>query len=178
VNDGGRASYTRTEGEKMRAYRVQMHNARGKKTADFIQFAADHIEAAEICASRFRTDDETVTRCAEVNPSGTFEAALWAFGALVQEQQLAELVRQYGETNKNSGTPTRRVHMQAWPVKIVEGRKYYNVDVGSSGKYIVTKDTGDIYGIKGYGVIHTGHHFGTLATVGAWQWGGYRAIPA
>ena len=162
----------------MRAYRVQMHNARGKKTAEYIQFAADGAEVDEIVASRFRADCETVTRCVECRAVDESEAALWAFGALVQEQQLAELVRQYGETNKNSGTPTRRVHMQAWPVKIVEGRKYYNVDVGSSGKYMVTKDTGDIYGIKGYGVIHTGHHFGTLATVGAWQWGGYRATPA
>ena len=61
--------------------------------------------------------------------------------------------------------------------KIKVGRKYANVDVGSSGKYMVELATGKIYGIKGYGVIHRGHYYGTLDTIGDYDWSGYTATP-
>jgi hypothetical protein len=48
------------------------------------------------------------------------------------------------------------------------------VDVGRSGKYMVTED-GEIFGIKGYGVIHRGHQYGTLDTIDEWFWGDYTA---
>ena len=67
-------------------------------------------------------------------------------------------------------------HSHDCRVKI--GRKYANVDVGGSGKYMVELSTGKIYGIKGYGVIHRGHQFGTLDTIADWNWSGYRAQPA
>ena len=60
--------------------------------------------------------------------------------------------------------------------RIKMGRKYANVDVGHSGKYMVELTTGAIYGIKGYGVIHRGHHYGTLDTLNEWNWAGYRAF--
>ena len=60
--------------------------------------------------------------------------------------------------------------------RIKIGRKYANVDVGHSGKYMVELATGTIYGIKGYGVIHRGHCFGTLDTIADWNWSGYRAF--
>ena len=56
------------------------------------------------------------------------------------------------------------------------GRKYANVDVGDSGKYMVVLETGDIFGIKGYGVIHRGHHYGTLDTINEWDWAHYTAV--
>ena len=46
--------------------------------------------------------------------------------------------------------------------RIVPGRRYTKVDVGDSGRFMVTDD-GRIFGIKGYGVIHWGHPYGTLA---------------
>jgi hypothetical protein len=162
--------------EVMKAYRVQTRNAGGKKVTDYIQFAETREESEEIANSRFMVDGETVSMCEEVKPQSKFEAALWSMGALIQVETLAQLIKEYGERNEKSGTPTREVHMQAWPVKVVEGRKYINVDVAGSGKYMVTKDSGDIFGIKGYGVIHTGHHFGTLDTLGEWYWGSYRAL--
>ena len=55
------------------------------------------------------------------------------------------------------------------------GRKYANIDFGGSGKYMVNLATGEIFGIKAYGVIHRGHRFGTLDTVNDWDWSGYRA---
>lgn len=57
---------------------------------------------------------------------------------------------------------------------IKEGKKYVKVDVGSSGKYMIDEQ-GNIFGIKAYGVIHRGHHFGTLDTINAYYWGNYRA---
>lgn len=60
--------------------------------------------------------------------------------------------------------------------KIKPGTKYTKVDVGTSGKYMIDNATGEIFGIKGYGVIHRGHRFGTLDTIHEWDWSGYRAV--
>lgn len=57
----------------------------------------------------------------------------------------------------------------------VSGRKYARVDVGTSGRYMVELATGAIYGIKAYGVIHRGHHYGTLDTVADYDWRGAQA---
>ena len=60
------------------------------------------------------------------------------------------------------------------------GSKYARVDIGygpsMSGAYMVELATGDIYGIKGYGVIHRGHRFGNLDTIAEWDWSGYKAV--
>ncbi len=65
----------------------------------------------------------------------------------------------------------------AWVARVKPGRKFTKIDVGSSGKYMVDNETGEIYGIKGYGVVHRGHRYGALETVGQWYWGGYVAFP-
>ena len=66
-----------------------------------------------------------------------------------------------------------------YAVKIHVGRVYTRVDVGPefnmSGKYMVENDTGIIFGIKGYGVVHKGHYYGTLAEIHTYAWGGYTA---
>ena len=76
--------------------------------------------------------------------------------------------------------------MREWPalvgtrdtvVSVKPGRTYTRVDVGGSGKYMVVDATGEIFGIKAYGVIHRGHAYGTLDTIDAWDWSGYRAVP-
>lgn len=97
-----------------------------------------------------------------------FLAGLFALGELLQAGQRAALERS-GYTNIDT------VHFRAWHVWLVEGRKYWNVNVGDSGKYMVDKETGTIYGIKAYGVPHKGHVYGTLATVAEWNWSGYTA---
>lgn len=53
---------------------------------------------------------------------------------------------------------------------IKKGRKYIKIDVGGSGKLMITKN-GEIFGIKAYGVIHRGHYYGTLDTVDDYYWG-------
>lgn len=56
------------------------------------------------------------------------------------------------------------------------GAKYARVDLGGSGRYMVDLATEEIFGIKGYGVIHRGHKFGTLDTIRDWDWSDYQAI--
>ena len=95
--------------------------------------------------------------------------SLEAFRAKVEADQLAELVRKGYDPH---------VHNYAATVK--EGKKYAKVDVGSSGKFMVVMATGEIFGIKAYGVIHKGKRYGTLGTINDWFWGDYspRKAPA
>ena len=71
--------------------------------------------------------------------------------------------------------PARTWKEGNWNVNVHVGKKYTRVDVGSSGRYIVINNTGEIFGIKAYGVIHKGHRYGTLDTIADWYWGGYVA---
>ena len=90
---------------------------------------------------------------------------LEAFRALVEAEQQARL-----------NAAGYDLAFQDYRCSIKIGRKYANIDVGRSGKYMVDLATSEIFGIKGYGVIHRGHRFGTLDTINNWDWSGYRAI--
>jgi hypothetical protein len=67
------------------------------------------------------------------------------------------------------------VHEPQMIFRVKMGGKYAKVDVGTSGRYMVELDTGNIYGIKAYGVIHRGHAYGNLDTIAEWDWSGYKA---
>ncbi len=62
-------------------------------------------------------------------------------------------------------------------VQVIPGKKYTKIDRGPahnmSGMLMVEHGTGNIYGVKGYGVVHKGHPYGTLDTTGDWYWGDY-----
>ena len=49
-------------------------------------------------------------------------------------------------------------------VHVKPATKYTKIDIGGAGRFMVVNETGEIYGIKGYGVIHRGHFYGTLET--------------
>lgn len=102
-----------------------------------------------------------------------FKAKLEALRATIERETLARLQRQYG-TGKDWRYADSAKRARA---RIVPGRIYTKVDVGESGKYMVVNETGEIFGIKAYGVIHRGHRYGTLDTIGDYDWGGYTAIP-
>ena len=55
--------------------------------------------------------------------------------------------------------------------------KYVYIDIGSSGRYMVDNQTGQIFGIKAYGVVNRRKQFGTVHTVDEWNWGEYWARP-
>jgi hypothetical protein len=92
---------------------------------------------------------------------------LEAFRSLLERDQLTGLVeRQVNcEANRMNCKVTTR-----------PGAKYTKVDIGDSGRYMIVNETGEIFGIKGYGVIHRGHAFGTLDTIHDWNWSDYRAF--
>lgn len=90
------------------------------------------------------------------------------FAALLQTHQLAQLIHDKVDCQANRDNQKTSVHV---------AKKYTRVDIGGSGRYMVVNDTGEIFGIKAYGVIHRGHPFGTLDTIANFWWGTYRAIP-
>lgn len=87
------------------------------------------------------------------------------FAETLQKQQIERLDRD------NMGCDINIINVKT---SIKEGKKYTKVDVGTSGKYMIDKE-GNIFGIKAYGVIHRGHNYGTLDTIGNYYWGEYRA---
>ena len=91
---------------------------------------------------------------------------LQTFADLLYKQKLERLNKQY----PNFPEPEHYVRVTIRP-----GRKYTRVNVGDSGAYMVVNDTGEIFGIKGYGVIHRGHRYGTLDTIEQYYWGEYAA---
>lgn len=89
-----------------------------------------------------------------------------AFRAKLEEQVKARYIKD-GLTD-----PVHEPHTRC---TVKYGGKYARVDVGTSGRYMVDMATGEIFGIKGYGVIHRGHKYGTLDTLDSFYWGGYKA---
>lgn len=97
-----------------------------------------------------------------------FETKLKSFAEVLEKHTIARLHRDDLACQCNLDNAKTTTHT---------GKKYARVDIGSSGRYMVVIDTGEIFGIKAYGVIHKGHRYGTLDTVSEWFWGGYVAEP-
>ena len=72
-------------------------------------------------------------------------------------EMLQEKVDRYYHQNYPSLPPDK--------VKIVPGKKYIKIDVGSSGRYMFDTENGHLYGIKGYGVINRKHDYGYLPAI-------------
>ena len=96
----------------------------------------------------------------------TLEEKLNQFAAVVEADQKNDL-RQCGLDCQ--------ANLDNCKAKVVMGKKYAKVDVGTSGKYMVEIDTQKIFGIKGYGVIHRGHYYGTLDETDQLYWGRFHA---
>ena len=94
-------------------------------------------------------------------------ADLAPFAALVEQQQREAFARDYPGPYFDERCDS------ACKVSLKLGIKFGRVDVGDSGKYMVDLETGEIFGIKGYGVVHRGHRYGTLDTIQDWDWSGY-----
>lgn len=100
---------------------------------------------------------------------------LEAFRALVESDTRRGYAESWERDQARGLNYPLSVHEPQMVCKVKLGRKYANVDVGTSGRYMVELDTGNIYGIKAYGVIHRGHAYGNLDTVAEWDWSGYKA---
>lgn len=51
---------------------------------------------------------------------------------------------------------------QDYKYKILEKKKYIYINCGTSGVYMVVRETGEIFGIKAYGVINKSRFYGRL----------------
>lgn len=97
---------------------------------------------------------------------------LKVFAALLEAETRAKYEKFFTTPNRED---KEQLVQQSSVVTVIPGKKYTKVDVGRSGKYMVDVD-GNIFGVKGYGVIQRGHHYGTLDTINEWYWGDYTAI--
>jgi hypothetical protein len=88
-------------------------------------------------------------------------------------QQFAELVERQQIERLHKDNLACEANIINSKVTIIEGRKYTKFDVGTSGKFMIDQE-GNIFGIKAYGVIHKGHHYGTLNTINDYYWGNYK----
>lgn len=88
-----------------------------------------------------------------------------AFSELLEAEQLQRIIAEC-DCEANRINCKTHFHM---------GKKFARVDIGTSGRYMVDLETGTIYGIKAYGVVHRGHVFGTLDTIHDWNWSDYCA---
>lgn len=99
-----------------------------------------------------------------------FAGKIGALRSLIEQQTKERFVKEYPKSAEAGIVPK---------VRVKAGDKYIKIDVGDagswSGKYMVERATGNIYGVKGYGVIHRGHYYGNLDTIGDYFWGGYTA---
>lgn len=77
--------------------------------------------------------------------------------------------------HKRYGYDSPDLCASATRVSIEPGRKYTKIDVGTSGKFLVDQ-SGNIYGIKAYGVINLKKYYGTLETMDQYFWGEYAPV--
>jgi len=105
-----------------------------------------------------------------------FDTKLERFRRMVEDEYNARLKKDWDKMSKAGTTPnvefpdTMKERVTAKP-----GKKYTKIDVRSSGKYMVNNSTGDIFGIKAYGVPHLGKRYGNLDTIDQYDWSGYEA---
>ncbi|KKL06141.1 hypothetical protein LCGC14_2599000 [marine sediment metagenome] len=90
-------------------------------------------------------------------------------------KQFAELLEKEQKERLHQKNLACQANLDSCKVTVKPGKKYIKVDVGLSGKYMIDQG-GNIYGIKGYGVIHKGHCYGTLDTINDYYWGNYRGV--
>ena len=96
----------------------------------------------------------------------TFDEKIKYLAELIEKQTIERLIE------KDLGCETNILNAKT---SIKPGKKYTKIDMGGSGRYMVVNATGEIFGIKAYGVIHRGHFYGTLDTVDNYYWGDYTA---
>jgi hypothetical protein len=111
------------------------------------------------------------SRYSEASPG--FSAKLERFASLLESQQHAARKKSALDAGCTEADSQRMADLDS-AVRISPGQRYTKVDIGGSGRYMVVNATGEIFGIKGYGVIHRGHPYGTLDTVDQWDWSDYR----
>jgi hypothetical protein len=123
---------------------------------DKIHVLPDNVHYAAVLEAirlgKERQANKLVKRDTPKGKPVTRDDKIQVFAAAVEASELADLARM----GCNSEANRRSVIAVIKP-----GKKYTKVDVGGSGKYMIDPE-GNIFGIKGYGVVHLGKRYGTL----------------
>jgi hypothetical protein len=92
-------------------------------------------------------------------------------------EALARRVREQTQKTYRHNHPDSPWMYEKIDVFIRPGRKYTKIDRGEpgheSGYLMIDHSTLEIFGIKGYGVPHKQHRYGTLDDQVDWYWGNY-----
>ena len=89
-------------------------------------------------------------------------------------EQLAALVLE--ETKRRIATTYSEDQASRETVTVKPGRVYTKIDRSGSGMLMIENATGNVYGIKSYGQVHKGRHYGSLDTVASYNWGSYHPV--
>ena len=83
------------------------------------------------------------------------------------KDQLKELINKWHEAGRNcfESSITKINYDKLLPKAIIEKKKYFYLDEGTSGVFMVDKKTGDIYRIKAYGRINRQKFCGNITNV-------------
>lgn len=76
-------------------------------------------------------------------------------------QELADKITQSRQAELVKHNLACEANLNNAIASIKQGKKWTYINVGSSG-FLMINPQGEIYGIKGYGVPHYGHYYGTL----------------
>lgn len=90
-------------------------------------------------------------------------------------QELADLITKQQQEQLKIDKLDCEANLKHAIATIIPGKKYTKIDIGSSGMLMIDA-AGNIYGIKGYGVINRGHYYGTLETANTYYWGRYKPV--
>lgn len=91
-------------------------------------------------------------------------------------ERFAQLLENYQIDSLIKGKLACDCNVLNCKVSIKPKKKYTCIDVGGSGKYMIDNATGEIFGIKGYGIPNKLHRYGTLDTIYNYAWGRYSAV--
>jgi len=104
------------------------------------------------------------------------------FAAMLSEKIRAYRMDDYLKNYAPKHTPEQRAAYDQIvdrdrEVKVKPGKKYIKIDVGESGKFMLTPE-GDLLFIKAYGVPDPRKNFGQLAAIVAadFDWDGYSIV--
>ena len=75
--------------------------------------------------------------------------------------------------HRNAGRPEDLA--ERWStVRIRPRRRFVAIDIDTSGAYLVEVKTGEVVGIKAYGVPNYRHRYGNISDTSRFAWGAYR----
>jgi hypothetical protein len=107
-----------------------------------------------------------------------FDLKLIAFMSLLETEMNADIERRLPTLNESAKKDGRRGYNEIGHDE--SGKRFIRVwaNTGSQKgvRYFVEKETGTIFGAKGWKAYNPNHEYGTLDTITEWDWSDYYAV--